>query len=237
MNRCMRSYGICLRGWPSNCCCEVGVCKLAISDKQLCPLRYCGSKPGCFVALCLSSSQHVQWQHLKISHGCLFLSYHHLRSYPHTHAYSSFPPCALIDPIPPPLPRSKLKSCPRHLRPEDESQKFLRNVCTSPPNFTEVNIRLSVSFFSFFFILISPNQSLSHTITLSDTHTHTPQSVELLWTSDQPDAETTLPDNTQHSQETDIHPPVGIRTLNHSKLAVEDPRLRERGHCDRPNSS
>jgi hypothetical protein len=33
-------------------------------------------------------------------------------------------------------------------------------------------------------------------------HSNTPHSVGLLWVNDQPD---TLPDNTQHSQETDIH--------------------------------
>ena len=37
----------------------------------------------------------------------------------------------------------------------------------------------------------------------SRSHSDTPHSVGLLWTSDQPDAETS--DNTQHSQETDIH--------------------------------
>jgi len=44
----------------------------------------------------------------------------------------------------------------------------------------------------------------------------TPHSVELLWTSGQPDAET-LPDNTQHSQETDIRAPRGIQTGSPSK--------------------
>jgi len=41
-----------------------------------------------------------------------------------------------------------------------------------------------------------------------------------------------LPDKTQtqHSQETDILAPGGIRTLNRSKRAVVDPRLRPRGH-------
>ena len=42
-----------------------------------------------------------------------------------------------------------------------------------------------------------------------------------------------LPDNTQHSQETDIHAPGGIRTHNPSKRAAGDPRLRPRGHWDR----
>ena len=39
-----------------------------------------------------------------------------------------------------------------------------------------------------------------------------------------------LPDNTQHSQQTDIHAPSGIRTHNPSKQAAADPRLRPRGH-------
>jgi hypothetical protein len=59
----------------------------------------------------------------------------------------------------------------------------------------------------------------------SDTH-----SVGLLWTSDQPDAEP-LPDNTQHSQETDVHATDGIRTRSHSKRAVADWRLKRRIHC------
>ena len=59
-------------------------------------------------------------------------------------------------------------------------------------------------------------------------HSDTPQSVGLLWTSDQP-----LPHNTQHSQQTDIHATGGIRTHNPSKPAAADPRLRPRGHWDR----
>jgi hypothetical protein len=43
-----------------------------------------------------------------------------------------------------------------------------------------------------------------------------------------------LPHNTQHSQETDIHTPGGIRNRNLSKDATADPRLRPRGHRDRP---
>ena len=44
-----------------------------------------------------------------------------------------------------------------------------------------------------------------------------------------------LPDNTQHSQQTDIHAPGGIRTHDLSKRAAADLRLRPRGHWDRPN--
>jgi hypothetical protein len=42
-----------------------------------------------------------------------------------------------------------------------------------------------------------------------------------------------LPDNTQHSKETDIHVSDGIRTRIPSKRAAAGPRLRQRGHWDR----
>jgi hypothetical protein len=59
-----------------------------------------------------------------------------------------------------------------------------------------------------------------------------PQSVGLFWASDQPDPEI-VPDNTLHSQETDIHAPGGIQTRNPSKRAAADRRFRPRGHWDR----
>jgi hypothetical protein len=46
-----------------------------------------------------------------------------------------------------------------------------------------------------------------------------------------------LPDNTQHSQEADVHAPCGIRTRNPSKRAAADPSLRSRGRWDRRYSS
>jgi len=42
------------------------------------------------------------------------------------------------------------------------------------------------------------------------------------------------PDNTQHSQETDIHAPPGFKH-NPSKRAAADPRLRLCGHRDGQN--
>ena len=45
-----------------------------------------------------------------------------------------------------------------------------------------------------------------------------------------------LPDNTQHSQQTNIRTPGGIRTRNPSKRAAADPRLRPRGYWDRQMS-
>jgi hypothetical protein len=44
-----------------------------------------------------------------------------------------------------------------------------------------------------------------------------------------------LPDNTKHTQVTDIHVSDGIGTRNPSKRAAADPRLRPRGHQDRQN--
>ena len=58
----------------------------------------------------------------------------------------------------------------------------------------------------------------------------TPHSVGLLWASDQTDAETST---LQHTQETDIHTPGGIRTRNPNKRAAADPHLRSQSQCDR----
>ena len=44
-----------------------------------------------------------------------------------------------------------------------------------------------------------------------------------------------LPDNTQHSQQTNIHAPCGIRTRNPSKRVAAYSRLRPRGHRDQLN--
>jgi len=45
-----------------------------------------------------------------------------------------------------------------------------------------------------------------------------------------------LPDNTQHSQQTNIHAQGGIRTHNLSRRAAKDLRPRPRGHWDRQRS-
>jgi hypothetical protein len=65
----------------------------------------------------------------------------------------------------------------------------------------------------------------------SRSHSDTPQSAELIWASDQSDAETSI---WQHiTLTTDRHAPGGIRNSNPSKQAAADPRLRQRGHWDR----
>jgi hypothetical protein len=88
--------------------------------------------------------------------------------------------------------------------------------------------------FIFFLWLDSPTWAWASSFRRDFMVTHiwdTPQSVGLLWTSDQLVAETSH--NTQHSQETNTHAPGGIRTQNPSKRAAEDPRLRPHGHWDR----
>jgi hypothetical protein len=44
-------------------------------------------------------------------------------------------------------------------------------------------------------------------------HSDTPHSVGILWTRDQPDAESSTSHNAQHSQKTDIHAPVGLEPV------------------------
>jgi len=84
----------------------------------------------------------------------------------------------------------------------------------------------------------------THTYTYSHTHTHI-QSVGLPWTSDWPVAQTStsqhttlttdrpLPQNTQHSQQTNFRAADGIRTRNPTKQTAADPRLRRHGHWNR----
>jgi hypothetical protein len=68
-----------------------------------------------------------------------------------------------------------------------------------------------------------------HLITLR----HTPQSVGLLWTWNRPATDTSTWQH-NHSRETNIHAPVGIRTHNPSKLSAADLQLRCRGQWGRP---
>jgi hypothetical protein len=62
-------------------------------------------------------------------------------------------------------------------------------------------------------------------------HSDTQHSIGLFWTSDRPAADS-LPDNTLHSLETDIHASCWIRTRNPSKRAAAHPRLTPHCHWD-----
>ena len=81
------------------------------------------------------------------------------------------------------------------------------------------------------------NDALAQGIVIeaSRSHLDTPHLTEPLRTNDQPDAETSTWPYRKHSQ--DIHDPGGIRTCNPSKRKAVDPRLRPRGHSDRPEKS
>ena len=65
------------------------------------------------------------------------------------------------------------------------------------------------------------------------THNDAPQSVGLLWTSDQPGAETSTWQHTTHTTDKYPCPPGGIRAHNLSRRAAANLRLRSRGHWDR----
>jgi hypothetical protein len=73
-------------------------------------------------------------------------------------------------------------------------------------------------------------------IETSRSHSDTPYSAGLIWTSDQPDAETsTLQSKTFTTDKHPCPPPGGIRNRNTRKRAAADPRHRPRGHWDRPS--
>jgi len=63
---------------------------------------------------------------------------------------------------------------------------------------------------SFFYHCTTAQVGQGLIIENSRSHTDTPHSIGLLWMSDQPPTKRTAPDNTQHSQETEIHAPLGF---------------------------
>jgi hypothetical protein len=65
----------------------------------------------------------------------------------------------------------------------------------------------------------------------SRSHSNTQHSVGLLWTSDQPEAETSTWQ--RMTLKRDSNAPVGIRNLSPSKRTATDPCLISRGHWDR----
>ena len=80
----------------------------------------------------------------------------------------------------------------------------------------------------------SPQQARVSSLTRLHDHTqtyHTRQdsSGQVISPSQRP-----LPDNTQHSQQTDIHATGGIQTRNPRNRGTADPQLRPRGHWERP---
>ena len=76
--------------------------------------------------------------------------------------------------------------------------------------------------------LNSPPEGLGLLCEVPRSRSDTPQSVGLLWTSDQSVAETSTWEHTTLT--TDIHASGGIWTLNSSKGAAIDPRIWPCGH-------
>jgi len=71
-------------------------------------------------------------------------------------------------------------------------------------------------------------------IEASRSHSDTPHSVGLLWTSDQPDTETSICTSTHNTHNRVISmPPAGIRTRIPASKRPQTPRLRPRDQWDR----
>ena len=85
-----------------------------------------------------------------------------------------------------------------------------------------------------FFFTMAQQHQWAKAFSLSRIHDHTQTHYTRLDSSGRVISPTQkhLPDNTQHSQQTDIHATGGIRTHNPSKRAAAEPRLRPRGHWD-----
>jgi len=88
--------------------------------------------------------------------------------------------------------------------------------------------------FRLFFCATAPSGSgPSHSRGFYITHNDAPQSVGLLWTSDQLVAETCTWQHKAYTKQTNVHAPGRIRTHNPSRPATADVRLRPRSHWDR----
>ena len=99
---------------------------------------------------------------------------------------------------------------------------------------THFQIRAAIKDTFFFAVALRPNAghgllilevSRSHTTTH---HSRLDSCGRVISSSQRP-----LPDSIQHSQQTNIHAPGGIRTHDRSRRAAADLRLRPRGHWDR----
>jgi hypothetical protein len=79
-------------------------------------------------------------------------------------------------------------------------------------------------------LIIFSGSAAQHGLWASSSRGFAPQSIGLLWTSDQP-----VPETSTWQHTTDKHPcPFGIWTHSLKRRAAVDLRLRPRGHWDRP---
>ena len=119
-----------------------------------------------------------------------------------------------------------------------EARGKLRNLTASslgkePTPSCPLNTRLEVYKIFFFLWRYGPTRAMVSSFLRFLDHTHTyhtrkDSSRPVISSSQRP-----LPDNTQHSQETDIHVQDGIQTHYLSRRAAADLRLRPSGHWDR----
>ena len=105
-------------------------------------------------------------------------------------------------------------------------------------NLQQHHLKIPNIFTAFFFVALRPDSGSWPYLTRLYDHCHlgAPHTVGLLWTSDQPDAETVL-DSTRSSQVTDIRTTGQTRIHSPSKPATADPRLRQCGHWDRRSTA
>ena len=108
---------------------------------------------------------------------------------------------------------------------------FIEKICT-----VRSYIIFFLSFFLFFFAALRTDSEswlpLSEGRGTSRSHSFdAPHSLELLWTSDRPEAETCTWQH-KHSQERDIHFSDEVRTHSPSKWVAAEPRLSPRGHWE-----
>jgi hypothetical protein len=119
-----------------------------------------------------------------------------------------------------------------------EPISFFRNVCKKLPLFTAKWFLILSTYGIILFIFGAtrtppPQWAMASRLSIVSDHTQTHHTRydsfgRVISPMNRP-----LPDNTQHSQRTDIHDTDGIRTSNPRNRAGVDPRLRTRGHWKR----
>jgi len=113
------------------------------------------------------------------------------------------------------------------------THNFSRRVASELRLRPRVHWDRQIKLYIFFLVALRPNADhglLILEVSRSHTTTHYSRldsSGRVISSSQRP-----LPNNTKHSQQTDIHALGGIRTHNFSRRTTEDLRLRPRGHWD-----
>ena len=114
--------------------------------------------------------------------------------------------------------------------PEKVGSRFSRNADNNLPNRSTSHTHWDPNLVQCLFLARQPPVGQGHEVSRSHTTTHHSRydsSGRVISSSQRP-----LPDNTQHSEQTNIHTSSGIRTHSLSRRAAANPRLRQRGHWD-----